>query len=186
MEFEKNKVFYNFVKITLVLVCMIIINSQKVNAMPINSIVQYVIDNDTNESDYDNSSIGSWSYITNTGLYSGDARIISSEVKNNYYRWEWSEYVKSEPIYATLSVYLNNVNFTDPAAQYTLSSNVSYMEQLVGTLNQKYATSGWTSFSLVTLDFGQISGYNATHFASVTTSGNSGQTGADAIRITLN
>ncbi len=183
---KKLKKICKFVSFMLLFTFITVIYKQETNAMPINSIVQYVIDNDTNESNYENSSIGNWTYITNTGLYNGDARLISSSVKNNYYRWEWPEYVKAEPIYATLSVYLNNVNFTDPAASYIMSSNVSYMDQMVGTLNQKYATSGWTSFPLITLEFGHISGYNATHFAAVITSGDSGQTGADAIRITLN
>lgn len=169
------------------LICsIIIINADSISAMPINPIVQYVIDNDTNDTSYGNSSYGSWSYITNSGLYNGDARIISSSPHNNCYQWIWPTYVKSEPIYATLSVYLNNANFTDPAAMYTLYESVGFVEHNVGTLNQKYAAAGWTSFSLVTLDYSSIDGYYRTYYAAVNTSGDSGQTGADAIRITLN
>lgn len=121
--------------------------------------------------------------------YNNDMRLSNSTTA--YYSWRY-------PIISTgvsnctvsLNVYLNNSNFTDTYARYTVMTypiegeGAGYF-QTIGYINQDIAPAGWSTISK---NISTQSGYNSISSSSVcvqksTVSGR--QMGADAIQVTV-
>lgn len=119
---------------------------------------------------------GTFSYITNSGLYNGDARMVYSP-NGGYYVWKYAS-VKPSGVFA--HVYLNHSSFTDPKAEYVHHDyyGSAHTSQLFSYLNQNTALSGWNYIGHVS-----ISGRECIHIGCRASRTSGTYMGADAIRV---
>ena len=130
-------------------------------------------------------------YISDSACYYGDARKQATGYTSYGGRWSY-RYTYDTPvsgrgtIFATLTVYLNSYEFTDPGAQYYINeSGTSMVMHLAGTVNQNTALGGWNGLPMLSLDFTDAAGYNASRYTELEAGTSAGYyTGADAIQVT--
>ena len=145
------------------------------------------VDNDDAQGN-SNSRSGFNSYMSYSYCYLGDARKQACSTSSIYqYQWIYGSSVNASgnSMTATLSVYLNHNDFTDPAAKYYINSGANSMETtLACTINQHTAPGGWTTYKAVTLPANAMFDANISRFVALETSARSSsyETGADGIR----
>ena len=155
------------------------------------TVQEYTIDNDPVASGFFGSCSSNMIYYSGmSGSYSGDMRIAWGSTGGAFYKWHYPS-VCFNSTYGTISlkIYLDNVNFTEPAAYYAVEKTYgggddggSYAP--VGTLNQNTAPSGWCT--AIISNIYSYSGENIiSSRISVTNSNNNANLGADAINPTF-
>lgn len=143
----------------------------------------YEIDsNDPNWYDsYDGDHTG-WGYHGNVaGSFRGDYMISGNSTQTVDRFFEWGDYYENYKICgttATLSVYLNNINFVDPDAEYYATTSIYSMTK-VATVNQELAGPKWNSIAYIGSSFAPLP-------ITLRSYGRNGATGADGIAITAN
>lgn len=146
-----------------------------------------LVDNDPINSGYSFSCYNMNYYSGLSGSYNFDARM--SPMLNNLYAyayWYFPPIVNSgTSCSATLGVYLNNANFTEPHALYCIGIDNNNHMEVMGEINQNYAASGW-NYLHKTVSAYSTNNYISTGYVFVDshTSGNV-QLGADAVSLNV-
>ena len=148
----------------------------------------WLIDNDTIASAVNVSRSGFPTYLTvNKNLYNGDARREVASNKNSGYEYHSNHTMRNVHsgwnVYISLSVYLYDNSFTDPAANYYAGNVNAYYR--IHSVNQRTAPGGWNTLPEVSRNTSyEEPNYFSFQSVSVSPSGNaSGYTGADGIRV---
>ncbi len=149
-------------------------------------------DNDPVASGYSGSALNMSYYGGISGSYNNDMR-LSPVINNDLATYSWlfpTMAIPKTSCTVTLQVYLNNANFTDPNAQYIFKvrssdSTASYGTN-IGSINQRYAVSGWTTISSpVYANSGKYNIYSSEVMV-ISSTGSAKQTGADGLIVTAN
>ncbi len=127
-------------------------------------------DNDAVGYPCSNGSYGSWTYRSG---YSGDQNGDDRLARNDSYRWyHWDyDYSYNNP---ELSVWLNNSDFTNPAANYFIKNSSGHYS--VGDINQNTAPGGWSYIGAVS---GSMNGVDVTQHGDYANT----YTGADMVNL---
>lgn len=146
------------------------------------SALMYTIDNDDAQGGW-NTREGFNTYMQYSYLMYGDARSDPTGGSTfTYYKWHYPTFSSNTKMAASLSVYLNHNDFTDPGAVYNVQCGPSgNLVMTLQTVNQNLAPSGWSY-----LTTGRTSGANISGYVRVYSSSPPGYTtGADGIRLTI-
>ncbi|MFF2158601.1 hypothetical protein ACFVVQ_25305 [Paenibacillus chitinolyticus] len=102
----------------------------------------YYCDNDASSTySCTNNFYGSWVRNTGAGNWNNDYRIISANGDSGYYDWKFTTDLNDQ--YPSVYVWLANSQFTNTNARYYIGyTNYSTLE-IVGSINQNTASSGW-------------------------------------------
>ena len=137
----------------------------------------YIIDNDAlASSGYWNGGTGFSKYIEDSSLYNQDARVASAS-EGGSYEYNHNKIYVGTKFYANVGVYLNNITFEDPAAEYYCWVNGRAIS--FATINQNTAPAGWNYRTFPT----QTREYNSYMDGVQVVSSKRKATGADAISI---
>lgn len=147
-------------------------------------------DNDPVASGYSGSAYNMSYYSGISGSYNNDMR-LSPSINMEHAQYSWNYPTMAIPrtsCNVKLQVYLNNANFTDPDAQYIFKvyssdSGAAYGTN-IGSINQRYAVSGWTTISnTVYANSGKYNIYSSEVMV-VSSIGSTKQLGADGLIVT--
>ena len=173
--------------IVLLSMVLMILCSFVINNYAYTYTVTHIIDNDDAQG-YSNDRYGFNTWFQANNLYYNDAR---KQVCNShyYYKYKFTKYYRySSDIYAQVSAYLYNINFTDPEANYYINDYLTDVYAPAGYINQDLAATGWNVIGVAhtTLSIPDT-GFRCTDAVEVWTSENHSTKycGADAIRVRL-
>lgn len=142
----------------------------------------YIIDNDPIASGMGYSHTSNMTYYNATGSYNQDMRISSelSSSSNVMVQYSYPSIVSTSTQYIRLSVYLNNINFTDESAWYLCNISDSTPPKRFN-INQNTAVGGWNDLYW----YAAPSYFNASIITGYGSKNYNQYFGSDAVKITV-
>lgn len=145
----------------------------------------YIGIDDDDAQGYGNDSFGTWTRVYNSNLKYGEGLYTQCNDSRKFYEWIYNPIGGKNDMYVTLSVWLYDSTFNDPAASYYVEAG--YVYNTIGTVNQNTAPAGWTDFPQKVLKCRDAGGNNISHSVRMypSTRGSKYTCGADWVEATL-